>query len=348
MDDMEFILDEDEQPLDGHFGEELAGYGPGDTLDACRFLALTTTLTDDETLEAALELQNRGISLDITALPRGGASGQLAARQELEMALLKRGQLPGKLEATDPLRLLLEDISRQEKITPAQADSLYDEKGAAALDVLTGGYLWKVAEIATEYMGWGVLLGDLIQEGSLGLWQAQPGHDAFSKAADWAIRQAMSRAVALQARAAGLGQELVTAVEEFKQADRRLLSQLGRNPTDEDLSDAMGMEVEQISLLRKMVTEIERLKKNNPEPETQDPQEEEQPIEDTAYFNIRTQVEELLSELEETDRSILQLRFGLNGHGALDVTQTAQKLGLKVEEVMDREYNALSKLREKR
>ena len=98
MNDMDFILDDD-QSFEGLFGEELAGYGSGDALDACRFLALTTTLTDDETEEAALELQTRGISLDISGLPRGGASGQMAARQDLEVALLKRGELPGKLEA---------------------------------------------------------------------------------------------------------------------------------------------------------------------------------------------------------------------------------------------------------
>lgn len=346
MNDMDFILDDD-QSFEGLFGEELAGYGSGDALDACRFLALTTTLTDDETEEAALELQTRGISLDISGLPRGGASGQMAARQDLEAALLKRGELPGKLEATDPLRLLLEDISRQEKISPAQADSLYDEQGVNALPVLTAGYLWKVAQIATEFMGYGVLLADLIQEGSLGLWQVRPGAEAFSKAADQSIRQALARAVTLQARAAGLGQELVAAMEEFKQTDRRLLSQLGRNPTNEDLSDAMGMDMEQIALLRKMVTEVETLKQAHPEPQEPDPQAD-QAIEDTAYFNLRTQVEELLSELDETDRQILQLRFGLNGGAALDVTQTAQTLGLKVDQVMEREFNALSKLREKR
>ena len=134
----------------------------------------------------------------------------------------------------------------------------------------------RVLEIAKDHVGCGVLLLDLIQEGSLGLWQAIQGYregdyDAYR---DYWIRFYMAKAVFLQARANGVGQKLRGALEDYRAVDERLLSELGRNPTLEEIAEAMHISPEEASVVKKMLDDARLLAQAKKQPE---PEEERKP-----------------------------------------------------------------------
>ena len=128
--------------------------------------------------------------------------------------------------------------------------------------------------------------------------------------------------------------------------DERLLSELGRNPTPEEMAQALHMSVEETVAVAKTVENVRILNRAlKPEPEEM-PQEEEQAVEDTAYFQMRQRITDLLSALPEEDAKLLTLRYGLEGGLPLDPQQTAAKLGITADQVVARETAALAKLRQ--
>jgi len=213
--------------------------------------------------------------------------------------------------------------------------------------------LSRVVEEAGAHTGRGVLLLDLIQEGSIGLWKATDvfvgrGEDFELVCTSWWIRFYMAKAVLMQARASGVGQKMRTALEDYKAVDERLLSDLGRNPTLEEIAEELHMRVEEASAVRKMLEDARLLAqvKKVPEPE-EEQEEEDQAVEDTALFQMRQRILDLLSGLEEKDQKLLTLRFGLEGGKPLSPEETGRKLGLTPDEVVAREGAALAKLRNK-
>ena len=322
---------------------------PGSVLSAARFLSL---LEQDQTVEAesaAMDLEQMEILLDISGLPKLAASGKTDARLALEEKCYKEGSLIPNLEKNDPLRLTLEQIR---DMKPSGDLQMLAEKAASgdekAMQMLTNDSLAMVYTIAGEYIGHGVLLVDLIQEGSLGLWQAVINYregDFAQYAGRW-IRQAMARAVTLQAHANGVGSHMAKAMERYRRADRELLTQLGRNPGEEEIALEMGISPEEAAAIGKMIREAESMERirqaNAPkEPEPDD----EQAVEDTAYFQSRQRVNEMLSDLSEMDANILTMRFGLDGKAPLSAAQVGEKLGLTAQEVTAREAQALASLR---
>ena len=182
----------------------------------------------------------------------------------------------------------------------------------------------------------------------MGLWeciQTFTGGE-FKEHADWHIRQAMARSVVLTARDSGVGQMLRGAMEDYRDADQRLLAELGRNPTVEEIAEALHISEEECTALEKMVANarnMDSIKQSQKEPEPTP--DDEQAVEDTAYFQVRQRIMELLSSLSETDARLLSLRFGLEGGKPLSPVQTGQILGLTPQEVVSREAKALAKLR---
>jgi RNA polymerase primary sigma factor len=267
---------------------------------------------------------------------------------QLEERLVKTGQLPGGLDQNDPLRLYLEEIAG----IPAAGDlAVLAEQLAQGNDTvitsLVNLMLSRVVETAKEYMGRGVYLLDLIQEASLGLWQGIQDYTGgdFEEHCMWWIRQFLAGAVTLQARSAGIGQKLRQAAEDYRAVDEKLLAELGRNPTTEEIAEGLHMSPEETEVVAEML-ESARLSQRvrQPEPE-QLPQEEDQAVEDTAYFRMRQRIEELLSDLSEEDARLLSLRYGLEGGLPMDAVQVAAQLGLTPQEVNNREAAALAKLR---
>ena len=315
----------------------------GDTVSASQILTLLEG-EDGQALEDALqELETACVKLDVSDLPKNGGTGDTAVRLKQEAQLVQEGLDPKALEPNDPLRLYLEEVAA---VPVCGDEQLLAQKGDAA-EKLTNLGLSRVIELAQEYVGYGVLLMDLIQEGSLGLWQAIGCYREGEYAAhrDRWIRFYLARAVILQAHSSGIGQKMRRAMEDYRQVDERLLGELGRNPTLEEIAEELHMTVEEAQTVQRMMNNARMLDKAiRPEAEEED-KEEEQSVEDTALFQMRQRIGDLLSGLEETDAKLLNLRFGLEGGKPASPEETGRLLGMTAQEVVAREAAALAKLR---
>ena len=306
---------------------------------------------DDEELEAALQaLQDKHVSLDVSDLPKFSADSQMGQRLSFEEKLVKSNGWTTQLDENDPLRLYLEEIAQM----PAAGDPNVLAQSVAAgeedaIHPLVNLMLYRVIETAPAYTGMGVLLMDLIQEGSLGLWQGlQLYKDGdICQYCDWWIRQFMAGAVVMQAKASGAAQKLRRAMEDYRDVDQKLLTELGRNPTIEEIAEALHMTPQQTATVAETLENAQMLQRAKaPAEKPQDDQEEELAVEDTAYFQMRQRIADLLSGLEEQDALLLTMRYGLEGGIPMKPQQVALKLGITPEEVVAREGAALAKLRQ--
>ena len=320
---------------------------PGSSLSAVRLLAALEAADESEVEETLDELVRRKISLDISSLPADYGAGEMEKRLRFEAQLPSGADMLRCLEGSDPLRLYLEELAA----TPAQGDLLLlaqeSAKGdAAAQHKLLNLYLHRSVEVACEYTGRGVLLQDLIQEAGLGLWQAilQYENGDFELQADWWIRQSIARIVLLQARESGVLHAMQKNMEAYRRADKQLLGELGRNATMEEIAFALGLTAEQADVIRDMILNASAMEKAK-QPIKEHQAEDEQAVEDTAYFQSRQRVNEMLSLLSEQEACVLSLRFGLEGGVPMTAEAVAEKLGLTANAVVAAETNALNKLR---
>ena len=342
MNDLEFTFE------DSQLDVLMASCRDG-VLSAARFLTLMEGQTEESVEDALLELESSGVILDISDLPKTAGAGEAALRLRREAELVKNGTLFTALEENDPLRLYLEELAAIPACgDPAVLAQECLDGNTAAQEQLLNVSLSRVVETAKELVGNGVLLLDLIQEGSLGLWQAImnfSGGDFESYSDRW-IRGSMAKLVTLQAREGGVGQKLRQALEDYKAVDERLLSELGRNATNEEIAEQLHMSEEETALVKTMLDSARLLSRAKAENEPEEsPEEEEQHVEDTALFQMRQRIADLLADLPEADAKLLTLRFGLEGGLPLTPEQTGSKLGLTPEEVIAREAAALAKLR---
>lgn len=312
--------------LDVDFGDSpfelaIAQLKTGDSFPAGRFLTLLEG-EDEETVEAAFEtLAERGIRLELSGIPKVSPTGSGAARLHLEEKLAKSEHIAENLPEEDPLRLYLEELSQ------AEGDPM-------------GEMLPKVVALAREYVGYGVLLTDLIQEGNLALWEAM----ASEGNAEEAARQGMTKAVTMQARANGVGSKMRQALEKYRAADERLLVRLGRTPLLEEIAQEAGITLEEAYTVSKMYEDAKLVASAHKKPEKND-EDEEKAVEDTAYFQMRQRISDLLSSLTPEEQKLLTLRFGLEGSGPQSPEQVGLALGLTAAEAVAAEAKALAKLR---
>jgi RNA polymerase primary sigma factor len=343
MKDLEFSFDM------APWEEALEAIADNGSIGVVQLLTLLEGESEAGVEEALLQLELRHISLDISGLPRPQATGEAALRLRREIQWVENNEPVEALEETDPLRLYLEEVAS----LPAAGDiQLMAERFAGGYDPvlpgLTNLMLSTVIAMAKEMTGWGVLLMDLIQEASLGLWQGILSFRSgeFEPHAQWWIRQYLHRAVLLQARETGLGQRMKQAMEDYRMVDERLLSDLGRNPTVEEIAEAMHMRPAEVEAVAGMVENARFLSRAKQEtaPVEEDP-EEEQHVEDTALFQSRQRIEEMLCDLTQEERKLISLRFGLEGGLPLSAEDTGAKLGLTASEVVAMETAALAKMR---
>ena len=328
---------------------------PGDRVSAAELLTMLEGY-DDDALEDAFEtLEDRGAQLDTETLPKVELTGEIGKRLVLEERLAKQKIRSSDLPEGDPLRLFLEEVAAipvcgdEEvlalELTEANRQGITDEGLQTRLMNLS---LSRVVELACEYRGVrGVLLLDLIQEGSMGLWKGiltYTGQDPFRSHRDWWIRQYMARVVTMQARQSGVGEKLRKALEDYRTADHRLLTRLGRNPTVEEIAQEMNITPMDARIYEDMLRTAQLLEKAHA-PKAEETPEDEQAVEDTAYFQSRQRVAELLSSLTEQEAKVLSLRFGLEGGLPCTPQDTGAKLGLTAAEVTQLETAALAKLR---
>ncbi len=322
----------------------------GGSLSAARFLTLLEGEEEEVLEDAFQDLEERSIALDISDLPRSGASGEAAVRLRREEKLASQAHFETALEENDPLRLYLEELASIPACgDPALLAMASAEGDENARNMLANLMLSRVIDRAREHVGYGVLLLDLIQEGGMGMWQGilnWNGDGDFEAHADWWIRQSMAKLITLQARSSGVGQKMREALEDYRQVDERLLVELGRNATLEEIAEQLHMTPETAASVREMLDSarlLERAKGSRQQEEV--PEEEEAHVEDTALFQMRQRIADLLADLEPQDQKLLTLRFGLEGGLPLSPEDTGRKLGLTPEEVIAREASALAKLR---
>ena len=320
---------------------------PGTSVKGETLLGLADQTGREDLEEALAYLADAHISLDVDNLTvELGAS---ANRLKMEENLAKQKDLSCGLEENDPLRLYLEEIAA----TPAAgdvnllaADHLAGDQDAAAM--LTNLCLSRVIDISREMTGKGVLLLDLIQEGSLGLWQSIAMYEGgdFESHCDWYIRQFMAGAVLLQAADCGLGAKLRQGMEDYRDVDQKLLAELGRNPTLEEIAESLHMTLSQAQTVESMVMSARLVASAHevPEQKEEDP-EDSQAVEDTAYFQSRQRIFEMLSGLTELEKQLITLRYGLESGKPLSTQQVAETLNISPEEALALEAGALAKMR---
>lgn len=327
----------------------LSGKREGDRISAAHFLTLLEQETEDAVEDAFAALDDRKLMLDVSDLPVKQYTGQAALRLRQEAEIAEKAMDVSGLNSTDPLRLYLEEIREMPRQTDekALADRVAQGDQRAAEQLMHQG-LHRVVEIVPEFVGYGVLMMDLLQEGGLALWQAiQVPEGDYLTRRDRAIRAAMAKAVTLQARANGVGQKMRQALEDYRAVDERLLAELGRNATLEEIALELHMTPEDAETVRK-VLEDARMLQQATAPKEEEASEEEQAVEDTAYFQMRQRISELLSVLPEEDAKLLTLRFGLEKGLPMSPEDTGKALGLTVDQVLRREAKALAMLREEK
>lgn len=318
-----------------------------ESLSAARFLTLMEGEEESAVEEALQVLEQRKIMLDVSELPKVGGVGEAALRLRREEQLVQTEHWVESLDETDPLRMYLEELAA----IPACGDidtlaQRLAQGDRSVVERITDLMLNRVVECACQLTGRGVLLQDLIQEGSLGLWQGILEYTEGDLQAQclWHIRFGMARLVTMQARSNGVGQRMRQAMEDYRMVDERLLADLGRNPTHEEIAEKLHMSVEETAAVAKML-DAARVLAQAKKPEEPEEEEQEQAVEDTAYFQMRQRIMELLSRLDSEDARLLTLRFGLEGGKPLSPEETGVKLGLTPEEVVVKESAALAKLR---
>jgi len=321
----------------------------GDKVSAATLLTMLEGYSD-EVLEDALQDMEEGcINLTLDGLTRGIGSGEAALRLRREAELVKKGLNPSDLEENDPLRLFLEEVAQMPAFGDEQLLAERCAKGEEdAMLSLTNLGLSRVIELAEEHTLYGVLLLDLIQEGSLGLWQAIRCYRGGEYAAhrDRWIRFYLAKIITLQQRANGVGQKLRDALEDYRAVDERLLGELGRNATVEEIAEQLHMTPGETEAVRQMLENARMMNKaRGVEQPREEEEEENQAVENTALFQMRQRISDLLSGLPERDVKLLSLRFGLEGGTPLSPAETGKQLNMTAEEVVAAEAAALSKLR---
>ena len=335
---------------DALWEQALDAMQPGEEISALKLMSLLEDEDEDGAMEALDAMAQKGIGLDLKDLPNLPTGGNMALRLREEAQLVASGKLLTGLSENDPLRLYLEELAA----TPAAGDAdllaqQYLNGDESAGQMLVTLSLSRVVELAQKLAGQNVLLLDLIQEGSMGLWQGilcYTGGD-FATHRDWWIRQALNRVVFLQARSGDLGQKLRQGMEDYRDMDQKLLYDLGRNPTLEEIAEAMHVESREAAVYADMLAMARTRQQVDAAMEEKEPEpEDDQAVEDTAYFQMRQRITELLSTLSEEDAQLLTLRFGLEGGLPMSPEEAGKKLGLTPQEVVTREANALMKLRQ--
>ena len=267
--------------------------------------------------------------------------------------------VPDGVSIEDPVRMYLKEIgkvpllSAEEEIELAKRMELGDQE---AKKRLAEANLRLVVSIAKRYVGRGMLFLDLIQEGNLGLIKAVEKFDyrkgyKFSTYATWWIRQAITRAIADQARTIRIPVHMVETINKLIRVSRQLLQELGREPTPDEIAAEMNMPVERVREILKISQEPVSLE--TPIGEEEDShlgdfiQDDNVPVPaDAAAFTLlKEQLEEVLGTLTEREQKVLTLRFGLEDGRARTLEEVGKEFNVTRERIRQIEAKALRKLR---
>ena len=282
----------------------------------------------------------------------------LSDEDEVDMENLDLS-IPDGISIEDPVRMYLKEIgkvpllSAEEEIELAKRMENGDQE---AKKRLAEANLRLVVSIAKRYVGRGMLFLDLIQEGNLGLIKAVEKFDyrkgyKFSTYATWWIRQAITRAIADQARTIRIPVHMVETINKLIRVSRQLLQELGREPTPEEISEEMGMPVDRVGEILKISQEPVSLE--TPIGEEEDShlgdfiQDDNVPVpaEAASFTLLREQLVEVLGTLTEREQKVLRLRFGLDDGRARTLEEVGKEFNVTRERIRQIEAKALRKLR---
>ncbi len=317
---------------------------------------LTRTLPEDnDELRRKINSLLRSISVEVHA--GGGDDDEEEDEEEQKEEVEDTSDIQD-----DSVRMYLREIGRVPLLTAEQEVELAKriEKGdKSAHDALAEANLRLVVSIAKRYIGRGLPLLDLIQEGNTGLLRAVDKFDykrgyKFSTYATWWIRQAITRAIADQARTIRIPVHMVETINKLVRTQRRLVQDLGREPLPEEIAAEMGIEVEKVQHILKISQETVSLEA--PVGEEEDSQlghfivdEDTLSPEDSAAAELRkADVRDVLNSLTPREQKILKMRFGLDSGKTHTLEEVGSEFGVTRERIRQIEAKALTKLRKKK
>lgn len=314
-------------------------------------------LDSDQMDEFYAHMEEQGVEL-VDESDESDPNVQELAKGEEEFDLNDLSVPPG-VKINDPVRMYLKEIGRVDLLSAEEEIQLAEriEKGdEEAKRRLAEANLRLVVSIAKRYVGRGMLFLDLIQEGNMGLIKAVEKFDyrkgfKFSTYATWWIRQAITRAIADQARTIRIPVHMVETINKLIRVQRQLLQDLGREPTPEEIAEDMDLTPDKVREILKIAQEPVSLETPIGEEDDShlgdfiEDQDATSPSEHAAYELLKEQLEDVLDTLTDREENVLRLRFGLDDGRTRTLEEVGKVFGVTRERIRQIEAKALRKLR---
>ena len=269
--------------------------------------------------------------------------------------------LIGEAKVNDSVKMYLKEIGKYELLKPEEEPILAAkilEGDEEAKQRLINANLRLVVNIAKHYVGRGMLFLDLIQEGNLGLMKAVDKFDytkgfKFSTYATWWIRQAITRAIADQARTIRIPVHMVETINKMTRVQRQLVQDLGRDPTAEEISEAMGGELTPKRIREIQKIALEPVSLETPIGEEDDShlgdfiedKESESPVDYTTKQLLKEELDSILKDLTDREERVLRLRYGLDDNRPRTLEEVGREFGVTRERIRQIEAKAIKKLK---
>jgi RNA polymerase primary sigma factor len=328
-------------------------------------------LTQEEILEAFPDAEKRIEELDSLyehLLVKNIDVFESVSTEEIESDEKEKEKVERELEiltklegsqSTDPVRQYLREIGKVPLLVAEEEIELakrYEKKEKKAKNKLTESNLRLVVSIAKKYIGRGLSLLDLIQEGNQGLIRAVEKYDwrrgyKFSTYATWWIRQAITRAIADQARTIRIPVHMVETINKLYRVSRRLMQELGREPTPEEIGEELEIDADRVREIFKIAQEVTSLETpvgDDKESFLGDfiPDESQlSPVDQASKQLLKDHLDEVLHTLSDREARVLKLRFGLEGNKQMTLEEVGKVFGVTRERIRQIEAKALRKLK---